>query len=181
MAKNGMAKNGNGGGPLAKDRQWAKDDDGNGQRTAMGGNGQRTTTAMGTAANKAAISVKIDCKERQIIRRQEGATTNMATTARQAWQHQQQRSTIPFHLFLYQKQLPDDRSNTAITNNIMQTIEEARSKEEEEAATAMARQAWQRRQGNRSNNNTFFTCFFIKNHYLKTVQTQQLQTIQCKQ
>jgi hypothetical protein len=110
-AKEGKGKDGNGQRTAmgkGRRRQWAKDDDGqwartttsmgkdndfNGQRKARGkgrqwakdSNGQRTAT--GTAARKAAISVKIDCKERQIIRREEdnkhgnGGKASMATTA----------------------------------------------------------------------------------------------------
>jgi hypothetical protein len=42
----------------------------------------------------------------------------MATAARQAWQ--QQQHPYLFYLFLYQKQLSEDRFNTATTINTIQ-------------------------------------------------------------
>jgi hypothetical protein len=49
-------------------------------------------------------------------------------------------TSVPLYLFLYQKQLPEDRSNTAITNNTMQAIEEARRSKGEEEAEAEAKE-----------------------------------------
>jgi hypothetical protein len=89
---------------------------GNGQRTAMG-KGRQPAQQLENRLN-----LLIDCKERQIIRR----------IQQQQWQGKHGNddkatpaTTIPFYLFLYQKHHPEDRSNTAITNNTIQRIEEA--------------------------------------------------------